>query len=120
MDAATILELKPALTTFLHAFDGCFGRRTTRRYLDLYVAGQLSDLDRKRVEPMADAAGAPPRSPQEFLSLSKWDAAAARDRLQRRGAARPADPHSVGGCRSGCPAGGAPDGRPQASRRNWQ
>ena len=55
MDAATILELKPALTTFLHAFDGCFGRRTTRRYLDLYVAGQLSELDRKRVEPMADA-----------------------------------------------------------------
>lgn len=62
MDAATILEIKPALTTFLHEFDGCFGRRTTRRYLDIYVAGQLSDLDRKSVEPMADAAGVPPRA----------------------------------------------------------
>jgi SRSO17 transposase len=66
MDAATILEIKPALSTFLHAFDGCFGRRTTRQYLDVYVAGQLSDLDRKSVEPMADAAGVPPRSLQEF------------------------------------------------------
>lgn len=96
MDAATILEIKPALTTFLHEFDGCFGRRTTRRYLDIYVTGQLSDLDRKSVEPMADAAGVPPRSLQEFLSQFKWDAAAVRDRLQRRVAARHADPNSVG------------------------
>jgi SRSO17 transposase len=96
MDAATILEIKPALTTFLHEFDGCFGRRTTRRYLDIYVAGQLSDLDRKSVEPMADAAGVPPRSLQEFLSLFRWDEAAVRERLQRRVAARHADPNSVG------------------------
>jgi len=96
MDAATILEIRPALTTFLHEFDDCFGRRTTRRYLDLYVAGQLSDLDRKSVEPMADAAGVPARSLQEFLSLFRWDEAAVRDRLQRRVAARQADPHSVG------------------------
>lgn len=96
MDAATILEIKPALTTFLHEFDGCFGRRTTRRYLDIYVAGQLSDLDRKSVEPMADAAGVPPRSLQEFLSLFRWDEAAVRDRLQRRVAARHGAPNSVG------------------------
>jgi SRSO17 transposase len=96
MDAATILEIRPTLTTFLREFDGCFGRRTTRRYLDVYVAGQLSDLDRKSVEPMADAAGVPPRSLQEFLSLFKWDELAVRDRLQRRVAARYADPNSVG------------------------
>ena len=96
MDAATILQIKPALTTFLHEFDGCFGRRTTRRYLDVYVAGQLSDLDRKSVEPMADAAGVPPRSLQEFLSLFRWDEAAVRDRLQRRVARRHAAANSVG------------------------
>jgi SRSO17 transposase len=96
MDAATIMEIKPTLTTFLHEFDGCFGRRTTRRYLDIYVAGQLSDLDRKSVEPMADAAGVPPRSLQEFLSLFRWDEAAVRDRLQRRVAARHGAPNSVG------------------------
>jgi SRSO17 transposase len=96
MDAATILRIKPVLTTFLHEFDGCFGRRTTRRYLDVYVRGQLSDLDRKSVEPIADAAGVPPRSLQEFLSLFKWDETAVRDRLQRRVAARHADLNSVG------------------------
>jgi SRSO17 transposase len=96
MDAATILEIRPTLTTFLREFDGCFGRRTTRRYLDVYVAGQLSDLDRKSVEPMADAAGVPPRSLQEFLSLFKWDELAVRDRLQRRVAAQYGDPNSVG------------------------
>lgn len=96
MDAQTVLEIKPALTTFLHEFDGCFCQVRTRAYLGVYVAGQLSDLDRKSVEPMADAAGVPPRSLQEFLSLFKWDAAALRDRLQRRVAARHADPNSVG------------------------
>jgi len=96
MDAETILEIKPALTTFLHEFDGCFCQARTRLYLGVYVAGQLSDLDRKSVEPMADAAGVPPRSLQEFLSLFKWDAAALRERLQRRVAARHSDPNSVG------------------------
>jgi hypothetical protein len=37
MDAATILEIKPALTTFLHEFDGCFGRRTTSAVRDLEI-----------------------------------------------------------------------------------
>ena len=96
MDAQTILEIKPALTTFLHQFDDCFCQRRTRGYLGVYVRGQLSDLERKSVEPMADAAGVPPRSLQEFLSLFKWDEAAVRDRLQRRVAARHADPNSVG------------------------
>ena len=35
-----------------------------------YVQGQLSDLPRKSVEPMAGLAGVPPRTLQEFLSLS--------------------------------------------------
>ena len=62
MDADTILRIKPELTRFLHQFDDCFGRISTRRYLDLYIQGQLSDLDRKSIEPMADACGEPPRN----------------------------------------------------------
>ena len=57
MDADTILRIKPALTTYLHEFDRCFGRRTCRAYLDTYVQGQLGPLPRKSLEPMADAAG---------------------------------------------------------------
>lgn len=99
MDADTILRIKPALTTFLHEFDGCFGRSQTRGHLSTYVQGQLSDLPRKSVEPMADAAGTPPRTLQEFLSLSRWDEPMLRDRLQQRVARRhgPREhDHSVG------------------------
>ena len=90
MDAETILRIKPALTHFLHQFSDCLGRVTNRMHLQTYVTGQLSDLDRKSIEPMADAAGVPPRTLQEFLGLLKWDESAARDRLQQRVARRPA------------------------------
>lgn len=96
MDAATILKIKPALTEYLHEFDGCMGRVTNRGHLATYVTGQLSDLDRKSIEPIADAARVPPRTLQEFLGLLKWDESAARDRLQQRVARRHSDANSVG------------------------
>jgi SRSO17 transposase len=91
-----ILQIKPALTRFLHQFDDCFGRVTTRRYLDLYIEGQLSNLPRKSIEPMADAVGEPPRNLQEFLSLFQWEEPAVRDRLQQYVARRHGHPQSVG------------------------
>ena len=84
MDADTILRIKPGLTEYLHRFDDCFGRVTVRRHLDTYVLGQLSDLERKSVEPMADAAGTPPRDLQQFLGLYRWDESAMRDTLAPR------------------------------------
>jgi SRSO17 transposase len=96
MDANPILRLKPALTEYLHQFNGCMGRVTNRSHLGTYVTGQLSDLDRKSVEPIADAAGQPPRTLQEFLSLLVWDESAVRDEVQRRVVRRHSDPNSVG------------------------
>ena len=96
MDADTILRIKPELTRFLHQFDDCFGRVTTRRYLDLYIEGQLSNLPRKSIEPMADAFGEPPRNLQEFLGLFRWEESAVRDRLQQHVARRHSHPGSVG------------------------
>jgi len=96
MDANTIMQIKPELTRFLHQFDDCFGRVTTRRYLDLYVEGQLSNLPRKSIEPIADAFGEPPRNLQEFLSQFQWDEQAVRARLQQYVARRHAHPQSVG------------------------
>ncbi len=96
MDADTILRIRPILTEYLHEFDGCMGRITNRAHLRTYISGQLSDLDRKSVEPIADAAGVPPRTLQEFLSMLKWDEQAARDGVQRRVARRHAHPHSIG------------------------
>lgn len=96
MDAQTILEIKPALNQFLRTFDDRMGRVTNRRHLETYVSGQLSDLDRKSIEPMADAAGVSSRTLQEFLSLLRWDEEATRDVVQQRVARDRADPHSVG------------------------
>ncbi len=96
MDAHTILRIKPSLTRYLHEFDGCFGRSNTRAHLSTYVSGQLSDLHRKSLEPMADAAGMPPRTLQEFLGLSRWDETMMRDRLQQRVARRHPHGQSVG------------------------
>lgn len=96
MDANAILKIKPELGRFLRQFDRCFGRCTARRHLDTYVAGQLGPLERKSVEPMADAAGVPSRNLQQFLSLYRWDESLMRDTLQQRVATRFAHPHAVG------------------------
>jgi len=47
------------------------------------VQGQLSDLERKSVEPMALSMSVPVRTLQEFLSQHKWDHLKMRDRLQQ-------------------------------------
>ncbi len=96
MDANTIVKIKPELTRFLNQFDGYFGRVTTRRYLDLYVEGQLSHLPRKSIEPMTDAFGVPPRNLQEFLGLFRRDEQGVREELQQYVARRHAHPQSVG------------------------
>ena len=96
MDVETIQKIRPSLTRYLAEFNGCFVKSASQRHMQTYVTGQLSGLERKSVEPMADAAGVPPRTLQEFLSLFRWDEEAMRDRLQRRVARRHVHPHSVG------------------------
>ncbi len=96
MTSDQIKSLGPALTAFLGAFDDCFANADTRAHLRDYVQGQLSDLPRKSVEPMAIAAGVPPRTLQEFLSLSDWDHGRLRDRVQQVLARDHADPNAIG------------------------
>jgi SRSO17 transposase len=74
--------LKPMLTRYLKQFDDCFSQRQTRAHFSTYVEGQLSDLGEKSCEPIALAAGIPPRNLQEFLSTYKWDEDRTRNRLQ--------------------------------------
>ncbi len=73
MDANQIRQLKPMLTRYLRQFDDCFTRCETREHFSTYVEGQLSDLGEKSCEPIALAAGIPPRNLQEFLSRYKWE-----------------------------------------------
>ena len=96
MDATEFRRLEPMLTRYLQEFADCFARKDTRAHLKTYVYGQLSNLDRKSVEPIADAAGVPVRTLQEYLSQHRWDEDLVRDRLQQRVARTHPSEHSVG------------------------
>ena len=60
MDAKQIQQLRPRLNGYLKQFDDCFARCEPVAHLETYVLGQLSELPRKSIEPMADAAGQEP------------------------------------------------------------
>ena len=96
MDAAQIQRLRPMLDRYLGEFGHCFGRRELPERTRIYVTGQLSDLQRKSIEPMADAAGIPPRTLQQFLSRHLWDEAAMRDTVQHIVAGEHQHPCSIG------------------------
>ncbi len=53
MDANAIKSLEPRLAAFLEPFSDCFGRCEWRSSLGHYLRGQLSDLPRKSIEPIA-------------------------------------------------------------------
>jgi SRSO17 transposase len=96
MDAKQIAGMGRALGRFLGMFRDCFGRSEPRAHLDQYVRGQLSDLQRKSVEPIALAVGTPPRTLQQFLEFTNWDEERMRDRMQQIVAHDHADPHAIG------------------------
>jgi len=96
MDGTWIRQMKPALTSYLNRFSDCFSRKDTRSHMPTYVQGQLSDLARKSVEPIALAAGVPVRTLQEFLSQYAWDEDAVRDRLQQMVATQQGSQKSIG------------------------
>lgn len=73
MTSAEILSVGEELAVYLGEFADCFGRSEPRGKLATYVRGQLSELPRKSVEPMALAAEMKPRTLQEFLASDEWD-----------------------------------------------
>ena len=96
MDANQIRRVKPKLIRYLKRFEDCFSRRNSREHFATYVEGQLSDLGEKSCEPIALAAGVPPRDLQEFLGAYKWDEDRARDRLQQIVSREDAGPNAIG------------------------
>ena len=60
------------------------------------MQGQLSDLPRKSIEPMALAAGVAPRTLQSFFSHLFWDGPHLRDRVQWIVARDHAHPQAIG------------------------
>src|SRR5665213_1436381 len=91
MDAHEIESLQPRLSLFLNGFGEFFGRPEPQQHLRTYVRGQLSDLPRKSIEPMALNFDTPPRTLQQFLSRAHWDEEGVRACLQKRVAERVSD-----------------------------
>ena len=96
MEVADIKAIGRKLKKFLSQFDDCFGRSEPRSNLETIVQGQLSDLERKSLEPIALAAGVPPRTLQLFVSSGYWDHERMCDQLQRTVATGHAHPRSIG------------------------
>jgi SRSO17 transposase len=96
MTADQILSLGPQLADFLSEFDDCFSRSEPRGHLASYVKGQLSDLPRKSVQPIADFTDTPRRTLQEFLDWSPWDPGLVRDRIQQLVVRDHVDPQAIG------------------------
>jgi len=96
MDASRIGFLCRDLERELSVFGACFARSEGREHLRCYVGGQLSELKRKSVESIADEAGVPPRTLQDFLASHTWDHEQAVDQLQQLVAEQHHDPQSIG------------------------
>lgn len=88
-------RLRRELSSFLRKFAVCIKTKRSRSHLATYVSGQISDLERKSVEPIALAAGVAPRTLQEFLGLHRWDHEAVRQKVQQLVMRGHADPHAI-------------------------
>jgi SRSO17 transposase len=82
MTEAELDGLGAALDDFLQPFLFCCGYTQTFGHLHTYCRGLLSDLQRKRVEPIALAAGCAVRTLQEFLRDHQWQHTQLRAQLQ--------------------------------------
>jgi len=96
MDVAEIRCVGRGLDRYLAEFSDCFERCDTESYLEVYVEGQNSDLQRKSAEPMALRAGIVPRSLQVFLGSASWDEERMIDRVQEIVARDHGHPYAIG------------------------
>ena len=96
MTADQVAALGPALTAFVRPLERFFESPKTVPHFRAYARGLLSDLPRKTAEPLALAAGTPPRCLQQFLKACLWDpaglTAAVRRTLRAAVPGRPPDP----------------------------
>lgn len=79
----TAKSIRRNLDRFLKQFDDCIGTRPSRAHLRTYVGGQIGNLPRKSIEPIALEADVAPRTLQEFLGLHRWDHEAMGRRVQQ-------------------------------------
>jgi len=82
MKTEEVGALSGKLSRFIGQFGRFFATWKGREHFRVYIEGQLGPLERKSIEPIADAAGVPSRLLQGFLSVLTWDEGAIRDKVQ--------------------------------------
>ena len=71
MDTLTgedLLKASKDLEAYLETYDELLGREENREHFRRFARGQLGPIERKSLEPIADAEGANPRTLQFFFS----------------------------------------------------
>lgn len=72
-----VQQLAAELAAYHHQYADLYRRREQRQWAEFYLEGQLSDLERKTVEPMVLArtgrAANTIRAVQQFLGEGRWD-----------------------------------------------
>lgn len=84
MTGAMLLKMAKELEGYYTEFDECCCRSEGRAMLRRYARGQLGPLERKSIEPIADAEGIKPRAMQFFFQNNGFDEEAILDLHQRR------------------------------------
>lgn len=84
MTGDELLKAAGSLEEYLSTYDPLLGRKENKEHFRQFARGQLGTIERKSLEPMADAEKTSARTLQLFFSKTKWDEEAVRDELQRR------------------------------------
>src|SRR3954454_24205533 len=100
MTEQQLRALGPALADYLDRYLFCCGYTQTFAHLATYVRGLLSDLERKTCEPIAQKAGTPVRSLQEFLRAHVWDFGRVKKRHQQHTVERLQPPDEANGAQA--------------------
>ena len=90
-----LLNASSDLERYLQSYDSLLGRVENREHFRRFARGQLGPIQRKSLEPIADAEGANPRTLQFFFSQYKWDQVAVWARLRQHVAEQYGGPGGV-------------------------
>ena len=82
METKELTRIRRNLGRFVKQFDDCIKTAPSRKHLRTYIRGQISNLERKSIEPIALDAGVAPRTLQEFLGFHRWDHEKVLSRVQ--------------------------------------
>lgn len=84
MTGKELMEMTADLESYLGTYDDLLGRAENREHLRRFARGQLGPIERKSLEPIADAEGINPRRLQFFFGRHAWDEEGVRDELQQK------------------------------------